>query len=325
MRPLLLIALSLAPLSATAQGDVQAAASAFSEGQRAQLRHDWARAAELFEIADRASPSPEALRSAIRSHQAAGHDARAATLALRAIERYPEDRSMRSWAQRRVRGYSRSLGRLTVTCSVPCTMTLDGGVVETSAISGTDQFVEPGSHAIDATWPDRPARHETTEVAAGQTATVSIEAPAVQESEPEPAPEPAVVSEPEPEPLQTPAPAPRQPEPPEEERSGISPAVFWIGTALTVAAGGVLAWSGLDTLSKRDDYVAHPTREGYESGTDLELRTNLLIGGTALLGTLTLAIGIFATDWGGERETASLSPAIAATDHGFAFTLAGRL
>jgi tungstate transport system substrate-binding protein len=43
---------------------------------------DYARAAELFELADRAAPSPAALRSALRNHQAAGRTARAASLAF---------------------------------------------------------------------------------------------------------------------------------------------------------------------------------------------------------------------------------------------------
>ncbi|MBK6528272.1 MAG: hypothetical protein IPF99_01385 [Deltaproteobacteria bacterium] len=62
--------------------DVNAAAAAFQEGQRLQLAREHARAAEFFEIADHAAPSPAALRSAIRSHQAAGHAVRAATLSL---------------------------------------------------------------------------------------------------------------------------------------------------------------------------------------------------------------------------------------------------
>jgi hypothetical protein len=57
----------LSPLPAFAQEDVQAASAAFAEAQRAQLRGDFPRAAELFEIADQAAPSPAALRSAIRN------------------------------------------------------------------------------------------------------------------------------------------------------------------------------------------------------------------------------------------------------------------
>jgi hypothetical protein len=70
---------------------VTAAAAAYQEAQQAQLVRDYARAAELFELADRAAPSPAALRSALRNHQAASHTARAASLALLARDRDAAD------------------------------------------------------------------------------------------------------------------------------------------------------------------------------------------------------------------------------------------
>src|SRR5260370_26192182 len=73
--------------------DVDGAARAFEEGQRAQLHRDYARAADLFELADRSAPNAAALRSAIRNFEAAGNAAHAATLAAPAIERYPNDRA----------------------------------------------------------------------------------------------------------------------------------------------------------------------------------------------------------------------------------------
>jgi hypothetical protein len=92
-----------------------------------------------------------------------------------------------------------------------------------------------------------------------------------------------------------------------EKRSGMSPAVFWVGTGLTVIAAGALTWSGLDTLNARDDYEENPTRDGYEDGVDRQRRTNILAGVTAGLGAMTLGIGLFATDWGG-HASASIGP-----------------
>ena len=84
----------------------------------------------------------------------------------------------------------------------------------------------------------------------------------------------------------------------------MSPAVFWIGAGLTAVSGGLLLWSGLDTLSANDDYEDNPTRSGFEDGVDKERRTNILIGTTAVLGVATVAVGLFATDWGGSSGVA---------------------
>jgi hypothetical protein len=76
-----------------------------------------------------------------------------------------------------------------------------------------------------------------------------------------------------------------------------SKTTFIVAAAATVVAAGVTVWSGLDTLAKRDDYQKDPTKAAYDDGVKRELRTNLLIGGTALLGTATLGLGLFATRW----------------------------
>jgi hypothetical protein len=68
-------------------------------------------------------------------------------------------------------------------------------------------------------------------------------------------------------------------------------------------AVGLAVWSGLDTLSARDDYEAAPTRSRYEDGVDLEVRTNALLVTSAVLGAATVALGLLHTSWGdGEVE-----------------------
>jgi tetratricopeptide (TPR) repeat protein len=67
--------------------------------------------------------------------------------------------------------------------------------------------------------------------------------------------------------------------------------------AATAVLGAVALWSGLDTLSARNSYRLMPTHEAYDAGTRKELRTNLLVGGTAVLGAATLGLGLFATHW----------------------------
>lgn len=305
------LTLTLSPLAALAEEDVAAASAAFAEAQRAQLRGDYSRAAEFFEVAYQSAPSPAALRSAIRNREMSGQIVRAATLSLRALERYPTDAETRQVAENVLANSTARLTRVRVRCSEPCRITADGGLVSDQPSDTVEFFVTTGPHTIEAQWRGRPSVSRPVEGTPGAILSFELTAPAaVAPAEPEPAAEPAVaVSGP-----LAPAPAPV-----EKERSGgLSPAVFWVGAGLTVIAGGVLTWSGLDTLSKRDDYEDAPTREGYDDGVELEKRTNILAAVTGGLGISTLAIGLFATDWGG-------SAAVSAMPGGVAFSVGGKL
>jgi hypothetical protein len=289
----------MAPVRAEAQQEVQVAATAFAEGQQAQLRGDYVRAAELFEIADQSVPSAAALRSAIRMRGVAGHDVRAATLALQALQRYPEDAETQLLAESALQRSGPKLTRIALRCSEPCTATVDGALVGAGPLISMEFFVSPGSHVIRGAWPGREPVSKSIESTAGQTQHLELRAPQAA-------------------PVEKPSAPPVTPAPPVattvsfsddtrlrpvmERRSGMSPAVFWIGTALTAGAGAATWWSGRDTLSARDDYEEDPTRSGYEDGVELERRTNVLIGATALLGVTTIGIGLFATDWGGSSE-----------------------
>jgi hypothetical protein len=109
--------------------------------------------------------------------------------------------------------------------------------------------------------------------------------PVTREPAPAPAPPPAYVE------------ARPTPPPPEQPSFLQSRAAFIGAAALTAVVGGVALWSGLDTLSARDRYVQEPTEERYNNGVSREKRTNALIGGTAVLGAATLAMGLFVTRW----------------------------
>jgi hypothetical protein len=286
--------------------DVEAAAQAFAEAQRAQLRGEPSRAAELFEIADQAAPSPAALRSAIRNREAAGQPVRAATLALRAQQRYPDDRETRELANATIERLSPRLVRARALCNVPCSLLVDGGLVGPPATT-VDFFVTEGPHAVEARWPRRKTLLRTVESSLGSSIEFTITAPPELPQAPaQPAPAgkgPAEESAP-----LVPAAAPQPPARDEGEVSsdggGLPPAVFWTGAVLTVVAGGVLTWSGLDTLSARDDYKKAPTKSGYDHGVKLETRTNILAATTAVLGAATLGVALFATDWGGKASVA---------------------
>jgi hypothetical protein len=324
LRPnvLLLAALvALAPLTALAEEDVAAASAAFSEAQRAQLRGDYSRAAEFFELADQSAPSPAALRSAIRNRETAGQDVRAATLALRALERYPSDRETRELAEGTLSRLAPKLAKVKVTCSEPCRLTVDGGLVTTEPVPSREFFVAPGTHSVEGRWSGRPTAARTVEGVAGGTLEVTLEAPPA----PPPGAEPPIAA---PAPTQSSAPPPTTTSqvsftpldvPPPTTRGGLSPAVFWTGTGLTVISGAILTWSGLDTLEKRDEYEKSPTQDAYDDGTKLELRTNVLAATTAVLGVSTILIGAFATDWGGEGPSAQVSKDSVAFSYGGRF------
>lgn len=317
------------PLAAAQEGppsppgnvtDVNAAAAAFQEGQRLQLAREYARAAEFFEIADHSAPSPAALRSAIRSHQAAGHAVRAATLSLRARSRDAADPQSAQLADAVLAEATPRLTRVHVTCSPECTVAVDRLAVDDGTGESHAFFVEPGARTVETRWANRGTRSRSLDCTAGQSVELSLDAPP-----PEPAPTPA------PAPTVAPPPtapvlavAPPLPVPPvvRPSRRPLPPLVFWIGLAATAASAGVLVWSGLDTLSARDAYVQRPTEAGYNDGASRETRTDVLIATTAVLGVATAVVGVFFTEWSGrgsERSWLRTAPSLGLRDGGLQF------
>ena len=289
-------------------GDVSAAAAAFQEGQRLQLAREHARAAEFFEIADQASPSPAALRSAIRSHQAAGHATRAATLALRARDRDAADPQSVQLAAAVLAEAGPRLTRVHVTCSPACAVTVDRLAVGGAAQESHTFFVEPGARTLETRWANRGTRSRSLECAAGQSVELSLDAPPPEAPAVTPAPTPVlVVAPPPPPPVARPAGRP------------LPPVVFWVGLAATAVSGGVLVWSGLDTLSARDAYVQRPSEAGYLDGAGRETRTDVLIATTAVLGVATAVVGALFTEWSGrgaERAGLRVAPWFGRVDGG---------
>lgn len=108
---------------------------------------------------------------------------------------------------------------------------------------------------------------------------------------------------------------------PVDEGGGLSPVwVIAVGSAALVA-GGVTVWSGLDAVSKNDDYEALVMQPGttlaqaqqaFDDTTSAESRTNILIGVTAGL-AVTAGVMVFFTDWSGdgEEEAPSVTPTVA--------------
>ncbi len=298
------LALLLAAPAALAQeqpsnnGDVTSAAAAFQEGQRLQLAREYARAAEFFEIADNAAPSPAALRSAIRSHQAANHLARAATLALRARDRDASDPQSAQLAASIVAELSPRLSRVHVTCSPACTITVDRLATSGGSSESHTLFVDPGARTLETRWAGRGARTRSLDCTAGQSVELSLDAPPPEPTPPvTPPPAPVVV----PPPVVVVAPPPPPPVA-RPARRPLPPVVFWVGLAATAVSGGVLIWSHVDTLSARDAYVMRPTEAGYNDGVSRQTRSSALVATTAVLGVATAVAGVFFTEWSGSAS-----------------------
>jgi hypothetical protein len=287
--------------------DRRGAAAAYDRASAAYLSRNYEQAAEYFEVADRLAPSAAALVQAVRSHQRAGNELRAASLALRLAARYPNDRQAQSVASRVLDGAGERYVRVDVECD-GCAVLVDGAVLDHPSF-----FVEPGEeHRITAHFETGDVE-ETVQGDAGETRAISLDAPAPT-GPPVPSDEPA------------PTGPPSAVDPPEvDDGGGLPPVAAVIAGVLTLGAAGVATWSGLDALAGVDGYEADPTQDALERGQARERRTNILIGVAAGLAAVTIALALL-TDWDGEEESdASLRASVAIVPGGGAAVVGGAL
>jgi tetratricopeptide (TPR) repeat protein len=265
---------------------VVAAANAFAQGQQAELKGDHDRAAELFELADRIAPTPEALRSATRARLAAGQLALAADDAELLLARDPDDAS-RELADEVLAKAKPELTRYTFQCSDPCTVVVDGSATMVSPELTQVVYLAPGTHELVLGFEDDATHRVKLTGSAGEARTIKVARPA-------PPPKVARTDE-----------AFLEP-PVREGRKGLSPAYFWTGAALTVVAGGLTLWSGLDLLSAKDDFEKNPTRAKFDDGEGKDTRTNVLIAVTGALAVSTVTLAFFTNFKARERASASI-------------------
>lgn len=292
----------------------RAAAEAYDRGSSSWLAREYEQAAEWFETAHRLAPAAPALIQAVRAHDRAGNDLRAATLALRLEALYGEDRAAQRAARAVLRDAPAAFVRVDVRCAAECTIDLDGTLQEHPSF-----FVTPAErHTVVLAFSTGEVRRDI-EGSAGDTIAVEAEAP------PQAAETPSTdgaggdgttgdVGG-----TATAAGRARlvgRGGDRDEPSSGWSPAVAITGAALTAGAAAFLTWSYIDARDGVADYERMPTVEKLEAGQAKELRTEIAIGVTAGLAAATLAIAIFATDWsgGGEpegdvRASVAISPA----------------
>lgn len=268
--------------------DVAAASKAFTRAQKAMLSGDYSQAADLYELADSLAPSAAALRSAVRARYAAGHKATAATEAAELLRRYPADAESRRFAKQILDELTPSLAHVTVRCSSPCTMEVEGKAVAVAEGQEHAFFVVPGKREIAATFDNDARATKSVTLQANESTRLRFKEP------PTAVAQGAIAS------------------PPMHESHGI--ARHWaIGTGVVAIGLGLTATGfGLSTLAARDD-IREKVRTGqqaaaeraYDDAEQTQLLTNIFIGGAAIAGVTTVALALF-TDWSGDASAETL-------------------
>lgn len=285
----------------------KAAARQFAEAERAYAAEDWTRAANAFEAAYKAAPHPDPLWNAARAWQRAGENARAANLYARYLREAPGNAHDRGNATKALAQLAQKLGRIEIHAAAG----IDDLKIDAKPIEGESVFVVPGAHVVSGREGTRNVE-QTVNVAAGSVISVAL----VEASQPAPAP--TVLASPPP-----PAPTTAQPSPvadtppPKNASRGISPVFVWVGVAVTVVAGGVTVWSGLDTAAARRDWDTAPTQQKLDAGRTKMTRTNVLLGATVGLGVLTAAAAIFVVDWRAADTKVTFGPTSASIEGTF--------
>lgn len=279
---------------------IRAAAEAFDRGREAYKAEKYLLAAEQFERADAAAPSATALELAIRSRTTAGDADRAATLSALSLERHPDDEKLTELARKTIEAAQPELYELTVRCSEPCELTDGNKIVHGRPALTRRVFLAPGEHELRAGFGEGRTDSQSVTATAAASGELSFEAPPV---EPEAA---------DAEPVVTTTPPPPEADQGPKRSGGLPPIVFWVGASVTTAVGGATIWSGLDTVnSPGTERVKAECAAGdeecplYQEGRKKQLRTNILIGATGLLGVATALVGVLATDWDGGKVTAT--------------------
>jgi hypothetical protein len=280
------VPLAMADPAALSKPDAKAEASKhFRAGVAAYKENDFQLAAKEFEAAYALAPAPTALWNAADAREKAGEALRAATMFTRFLEIAPADDKDRPETRARIAALTAKLGRLEISGAGAEEIKVDDEPVDSSLV-----FVDPGDHVVTATVNGERVTRRVS-VTAGSKARVLLTGGASDV----PAPEGSA----------TPDAGP----PKEGESGGISPAFFFVAAGVTGVLLGVTAWSGFDTQSRRKDFDAAPTHEGYLDGVAAQKRTNILLGVTIGVGLASAGIGVFAVKWdSGTAATVSVAP-----------------
>ena len=320
---------------------IKRASAEFDLGVAAFKAKQFEEAAQHFEAADEAVPGVKTLRLAIRARTEANHGSRAATLAAQALERYPADADTTKLARETIQLYEALLHKVKVSCASPCVLAVGPRAVHGGSTTRWVVYLDPGKTSVAASFfGNTSAKPRSIDAVAGGSSDVRFEPPEPPKTVVVPVPTATSTSTSDvpPDPTATSTSTSTGDVPPPDEtqkQKGLHPAFFGIGLGLTAAAGGVLAWSGVDTLQNPGpDKVREvcagkgPECPEYKLGLESQLRTNILIGATAGMGAVTVLLAIF-TRWSSKGATEPSKTAVLPTatvlDRGAVFGLTGAL
>jgi tetratricopeptide (TPR) repeat protein len=282
------------PAAAASPEAKLAASKHFRAGVAAYKNHAYLEAAESFEKAFSFVPHPTALWNAADARDKGGEVSRAANMYVRYLAISSDDDKDRVEARARIAALTGRLGRLDITGSDATDIRVNEEYIE-----HLPYFVDPGDHVVVAmVYGEKVTRR--VNVQAGTKVRVVLEAGAGSEgSEEKPRPERAAAAK-------------------ADTQSGLGPEWAYIGAGATAVLLGVTVWSGVDTQSRRRDFDANPTHQGYVDGVAAQKRTNILLGVTALAGVATVGLSVFAVKWDGDKQaTVGISPRGATLAIGF--------
>lgn len=296
-----------------AQGPVDkkviAAANAFAQAQEAELGGEHARAAQLFELADRIAPTPEALRSATRARLHAGELAAAAGHAEELVRRYGSDPASRELADQVLTRSRPELTRFRLQCETPCTVVVDGLASGLAPTHSQLLYATPGSHEFVVSFDGGLERSMRLSGERGEALAIRVQRPpksatkGAEQEKAEANDAPPDAAEPE-----QAAPAGQPDASFWAQRRKLAPVYLWSAVAATAVVGGVATWSGVDLLKSRDEFEQDttPTRKEFDEGESKDLRTGLLIGATGALALGSVGLALF-TDFGGKEQPVRVS------------------
>jgi len=274
------------------QGDMAAARDAYDRGAASYDAGEYALAAQQLSRADAIVANDVALELALKAAVKANDALLTMDLAARADTRQsPALLAARDDARAKM---GPRTGRVTVFCAprtAACTATFDDGAFPVNQA----RWVLAGEHRVVVTDSASKSR-QAFRVRVDPAAAVEVVPSAV----PVFAPAPANTSSENKESKDTSRDAPTS-----RRSGGLAPAWFYAGLGVTTALGVGTVFSAVDTQDKHERFVASPSRSLSNDGADAQVRTNVLIGATAVSAVVSAAIGLFFVRWGASAAPSS--------------------
>jgi hypothetical protein len=281
-----------------------AAAAAFDDGVKRFEQADYGPAAKAFLLADELLPNPDAITNAIAAARRANAHLVVAQAAERGLARAEPNSALATQAREALSQAAQHLARLELDCEPsPCSISLDGQPAKAGG-----RYLLPGTHSGQAKSPDGAAAEDSWTFAAGATYRITLQLP-----------KPGQVVAPsrtettaETPPPETPPPAGAVESTPEDKakKKPLPKTAFFVGAGVTVVLAGITTWSGLNAMSKSDDYKDNPNRtQGEKDDVESAMtRSNVLFGATLLAAAGTAVMGVFFVDWKGNQVSAGVAP-----------------